>query len=474
MEVELEGYEPDAFDEEPVALAIRTDMRLDEQLKRALLGLALESDLYWQPGRLVLDTGTGLAPVSNGMLSVMVERRCDVHRRGKNGPVPVRPDASLLGALMTLPAPGQLRHLETLATGPAVRPDGSILPPGYDRASKTLARAVDVERGGNLKELLADLLADYDEPARAAWLAAVAGQLGRANYPIQPGWIISANQPRAGKTMLAQIACRVLSGTDAIVMTLKADSSEVEKGLASAAESRPVVVFDNITHQMASDALEAYISAEHWSYRILGGNGIGTMRTNALLAFTANGASARRDLADRCMVTHLDRPAEQTRWVHRDPLKRADELRPRILGAILDAVARRGAEPDWEDGGRHIGWNAWGRLMAWETYGIDVLAFKGNVDTESDDLEALVAGLETLYGNEPFQSGDVLSGEWSDAKEQVKEALAGLARIPVGKVDARTLGVVFGKYEGRWAGGARIKRSRVGEQRRKGWVITRN
>ncbi len=478
MNIDPDEHEPDDFDAELAtpSLGIRADMRLDTQVSRALTGLSREPNLYIQPGRLVIGTGESLTEVGRGTLAVMVERRCDVHKVTRNGPVMVRPDGHLLDALLNLPAaPSQLRRVDIVAPYPAVTSDGRMLPAGYDPKSRTLARPVTVKRGGDLKALLADLLADYDDTARAAWLAAVAGQLGRAHYPIQPGWIITANQPRAGKTMLAQLANRVLAGSDPVIMTLSQDPNETAKGLASAAELKPIVVFDNVTHLMGSDALESYISSEYWNYRALGGSGVSTIRTNSLIVFTANGAQARRDIADRSIVTQLIRPPGPGRWVHRDPLARADQLRADILGAILDALESRAAagwpEPSWEDGGRHVGWNRWGRGLAWDVYGIDVLAFRGNVDSESDDLTTMLEGLQAIFGDESFQAGDVLAGDWNESREQVRTAIANLLRIQVAKVDSRSVGTVFQRYEMRWGGNLGISRARVGASRKAGWRI---
>lgn len=478
MNIDPEGYEPDEFDAELAVTspAIRADMRLDTQVAKALVGLSREPKLYYQPGRLVFDTGDQLTEIGRGSLAVMVERRCDVVRETKSGPVRVRPDAHLLDALLNMPAaPSQLRRVDVVAPYPAVTADARMLPPGYDPKSKTLARAVTVRRGGDLKALLADLLADYDEAARATWLAAVAGQLGRAHYPIQPGWIITANQPRAGKTMLAQLATRVLAGVDPVILTLSQDPNEVAKGLASAVELRPIVVFDNVTHMMGSDALESYISSEYWNYRVLGGSGVSTIRSNSMIVFTANGAQARRDIADRSMVTQLIRPPGPGRWVHRDPLARADALRADILGAILDALERRAGagwpEPAWEDGGRHVGWNRWGRGLAWDVYGIDVLAFRGNVDSETDDLTVMLEALQELYGDGSFQAGEVLIGDWNDAKERVRGSIANLLRTPVAKVDSRSVGTVLTKFEMRWGGNLAVSRTRIGPSRKAGWRV---
>lgn len=486
IDIDPDEYQPtdaDLFPEEEPAhrYILRSDMTLPDQLNRALLALTDEEGLYWQGGQLVQDVEGRVVPVTRGILAVMLERRCNVVRKaGKTGFVPCRPDDSLLSALLSLPAPGPLRELVAVREDPVVDSAGRQMSAGYDRESRQVVRQVAVLRGGDLRELLSDLLADYDEVARAAWLSALVGQLTRQHYPVQPGWIIDANQPRAGKTTLANILSLVLSGRDASIGQMPRDDAEIAKGLGSRVTTRNVVLFDNVTHQIASDTLESYLSSEEWTYRPLGGSGTVSIRSNAMIVFSANGATARRDIADRCMITRIERPPATPKWAHRNPGQRALELRAQVLGAALDLIedwATRGwPEPEWKDLGRSAGWNRWARGPAWEVYGVDPLEYRGpddGIDTETSVLGDLLAGVITLYGEEPFQTRDLLMGAMDDAREDVRRCLAVLGNTKLQNVDERNAGMVLTRYVGRWVGDVCIRRERIGPTRRQGWKVVR-
>jgi hypothetical protein len=73
-----------------------------------------------------------------------------------------------------------------------------------------------------------------------------------------------------------------------------------------------------------------------------------------------------------------------------------------------------------------------------------------------------------------FTVSQVLHGDMNEAREDVRRAIATLANKDIDRVDERIAGVVFGRYEGRWAGNVRLIRLRDPKTRRLGWAISQD
>lgn len=90
------------------------------------------------------------------------------------------------------------------------------------------------------------------------------------------GFAYNANAPRSGKTLLAKIAIAIVYGwtqvrTWPVNDRKRTDESEIRKVLdAVALEACPYVLFDNVKGTVASEALEAFMTAPVWTGRVMG------------------------------------------------------------------------------------------------------------------------------------------------------------------------------------------------------------
>jgi hypothetical protein len=190
------------------------------------------------------------------------------------------------------------------------------------------------ERGGDVAAILEPFRMDEDAQILAlAWL--VTAPVANIPRPV----LLPHGPQGAGKTTLAKALRSVLdpSGTP----TLKLPSDEAER--ARILDSHAVPLFDNVSFigKEASDELCTAVTGGGFEKRRLytDEDVVILSYRRAVILNGINVPATAPDLLDRCLLVQLDRIPPEHRRREEELLKSLEAERPRVLGALLDALA---------------------------------------------------------------------------------------------------------------------------------------
>lgn len=337
--------------------------------------------------------------------------------------VPTRPPKWLIDAVHHRGwYAGKVKSLAGIIHSPTIRPDGSILQhAGYDDATSLLYQPTanfpqvpdkptrdDAKRAvDSLLETVVDF--PFLEPADgSAWLSLVLSLIGRSCVSgCVPLFAVTANVRGAGKSMLVDAATIIARGRVASRKAFTRDDDELRKVITAVAlEGLPSVLFDNLDVQLGGAALDAELTGETWSDRILGSSRTtGDLPMRTVWSATGNNMAFGSDVGRRVLPIRLQSPLEAPEdrggFVHADLLAWVHENRPRLAVdalTILRAyiVAGRPSQSGSE----------WGSFEAWTQTIRGALVWCGVADplptrataTENDDsrnlLGMLITGIE--------------------------------------------------------------------------------
>jgi hypothetical protein len=257
------------------------------------------------------------------------------------------------GAVHRLP---NARELVGISGIPLFRADGELLDtPGYDAETKTLYQPEDglkihVPEDPSRQALFeAATLVKYpisqfpfeDAADKANWIGMAFTPLLRylAPGPYKLG-IIEAHQPGSGKGYLAGMLRKLHGGT--LRGALPDKEAEMRKTITTALlGAEGIIVFDNVKGMISSPSLEALLTAETWSDRLLGGNIDATIANDRLWILTGNNASIGGDMARRVLKVRLDAgpsPEQRTGFDIANPVKWMGDHRGEYMSALLTIV----------------------------------------------------------------------------------------------------------------------------------------
>lgn len=180
-------------------------------------------------------------------------------------------------------------------------------------------------------------LVDYED--RAAVLAGIITDLVRRILPAAPMMAITAPTPGTGKTLLAETFSIIGSGRRASVLSLGHDDSEMEKRLTGMYLAGDLFIFiDNVVVAIGkSDVLNQAVSQPQLRVRPLGGSGMVSVPTHALLVATGNNLAIVGDLKRRVVMIRMDAGTErpEQRTFNRDHLADVFARRGELIRAAL-------------------------------------------------------------------------------------------------------------------------------------------
>jgi len=242
--------------------------------------------------------------------------------------------AALLGGDVS-----QVPELKGFAFGAVLRSDGTVFEgEGFDRESGYFARAgarapLPEPTPANARAALLALLSPFvdfpfdglapDRKPTPAELAANPHAVGMVAAIITavcrsafggpaPAFIIEANTRGAGKSLLAHVVGVIATGAGVAASTLADDEAERRKSIISKLlEGEAVIALDNAKGTLGGPALEAALTAEVISDRLLGQTSTVRARNNALWIITGNNCAVTSDLARRVQPVRLSYPAER-------------------------------------------------------------------------------------------------------------------------------------------------------------------
>jgi len=243
--------------------------------------------------------------------------------------ITLRRTMSLSDADAVLAAPQFLDRLQPInrvnaVQMPVVRTSGwlELLPTGYDSGSQTFTLSdgppvikLDLDMAtSTISELLSEFCFADGERSRAVALASMLSVYGAQLLPansLRPCFVLCGNSEGCGKTLLVKLATVPVLGA-APVGTRASDDDEMQKVLLSAIlEGRSVLLLDNLKGHLSSAALEAFLSCQTYSGRILGHNKSFAGQNNVTVFVTGNGLTVSPDMRRRSLFIELHLPTER-------------------------------------------------------------------------------------------------------------------------------------------------------------------
>jgi energy-coupling factor transporter ATP-binding protein EcfA2 len=190
------------------------------------------------------------------------------------------------------------------------------------------------ERGGQLRELqpFVNILPE-DWPLIAAWLIAALNPKGP--YPV----LFLQGEQGSGKSTLAQMLKDLVDPSSA---SLRAYPRE-NRDLMLAAANNWILSFDNLSHIPGwfSDSLCLLSTGGSFTTRALyrDDEEIAVNAARPVILTGIEDLATRGDLLDRALLLYLPSMAPDRRCSHTELWTQYERLRPRLLGALLDAVS---------------------------------------------------------------------------------------------------------------------------------------
>ena len=402
----------------------------------------------------------------------------------------VPPERWLIDGVATRGYWEHVRRLEGVIQSPTIRPDGSILQkPGWDKLTGLLylpgsakfdpipdkPSQDDAKRAvAELVEVVADF--PFESPAdQSAWLAMVLTMLGRpAIAGCCPMFAISATVRGSGKSLLTDAASLIAYGRKAARKTYPGgDDAEMRKVITAVAlEALPSIMLDNVDSTLGGASLDAALTAEYWSDRVLGSNRTtGELPLRSLWLTTGNNLRFGSDIARRVLPIRVspqcENPEERSDFQHSDLLGWVTTNRERLAVAALTILrAYFEAGKPSQPGG------TFGSFESWSSIVRGAIVWCGCADPlltreaakEDDTSAAIVAGLiggllevdETGDGVTAREIVKALNDENNGDKfTSMREVVAEVATTK-GVIDAKRLGYQLRKYRGRIAKGFKI------------------
>ena len=343
--------------------------------------------------------------------------------------VDVDPPAKLIEALR---GAGHWRFptLRGVIAAPTLRPDGSLLnTQGYDRQT-----ALWFKPDGNLvlppipeqptkaqakAELakLKELLTEFpfaDPQSLAAALAAIMTAALRGAFLAAPIILVTAPEPRSGKTYLIQLIGVTATGHHPVNTAGSENPEEMEKRIEAAGLSgRSILHLNNLPNGMVlrSVALAQMATEGVFVVRKLGGYDEGEIDCKATTVMVnGNNVNVAADLVDRTMLCRINAMVTDPglRTFKNDPIKRVLKARGEYLAAcfiIARAYLAAGA-PKIEAMRVVAGFEGWTRFvqapLMWlgceDPLGNQTMA--RSLDVDRDQLRELLKAVRTVFNDQ--------------------------------------------------------------------------
>lgn len=255
--------------------------------------------------------------------------------------------------------------LTAVVSCPTMRADGTIIEkPGYDpetgilfqtsAAWPTVPKQPTREDARSALKILQRPIRRFpyvSEADLSGTLALILTALARASLPTAPMFGISAPTPGSGKSLVADCAAILATGTTIPVVAATGSDEELEKRVGAALMAGDAVLsLDNVERPLRSDFLCQILTQETVKLRILGQSRNLDLPTRATMVATGNSLRFAGDLVRRVVLIRLDAGVErpEERSFDFDPRALARQHRQELVIAaltILRAFLVSGASP---------------------------------------------------------------------------------------------------------------------------------
>lgn len=460
--------------------------------------LATESNLYVRGGRVVqiveVDGRSTIAEVSESTLRSLITRCVSLQRQDPGGKWTLtRPHKEVVRALHARREWPGIRGLSGIVHAPVLRSDGSILAaPGYDAATRTMwlpradrvfpavPESIPVSHARQGAESLLEPISEFPfetDADRSAMLAALLSVVARSAFGgCAPLFLIDANSPGAGKSLLAQYVAEIALGRPVAASAYLHNPQELQKLITSIAMAGdPVVLFDNLSGSLGNEALDRALTAPEWQDRRVHTNNTVVLPLRTTWLATGNntdvvGDTSRRVLPIR-LRSDLDRPEERTGFRISNFIQHVRDRHCELYIAAITILAGyiRAGRPrqNLREFGSFESWSGLVRAsLLWAGLS-DPLQTRqrltSGVSSRQDDLRTLLHALNAhMPDGRPFGVADLLRSLYADPGSRLEgasaddlraalEAVAGAS--PAEPPDPRRVGTLFRGYRDRWIDG---------------------
>jgi hypothetical protein len=427
-------------------------------IESGLVAMRGDGTLYERNAEIVRVTGEGaIVPLSQAGILLELDRLVRWQKYTKTGDItPCDCPRPVAEGVMAMAGKWGLPKLAAVTTAPLYHPRAEriIERDGFDAETGILVVCPDLDEWPgvptnptmeHVKEALDTIWLPFREFPfccaldRGVLLAGALTAMLRPAYATAPGVLIVASTAGSGKTLLAKCLSAIAGEEIPSVMTGAEDDAEMRKRLVAVGRrGAAVIVLDNLTGYLDSDALCAWLTSEHLTDRVLGVSEDVMVRTGGLLLATGNNVTPKGDLCRRILTCRIEANSE-TPWKRSfdlNPVQYCRDHRLELVAAGLTVLRyymnqpnplmdRTASFEDWSDTVRRavVGVGRDGLMnVADPVESIDA-AYAD--DPETGKLRALLTIWNDRYGRKPMTIAEVRAD--ADADENLKSALEEIA-----------------------------------------------
>jgi hypothetical protein len=342
---------------------------------------------------------------------------------------PINPPNDVIQTLLTAKH-WRFASLRGVIAIPTMRPDGSLLlEEGYDKRTGIYYKpnkAIKLphipdspteQEAGQQLEILKELLKEFrfeNETSLTVALAAMMTVVLRAAFGPAPMFLITAPEPRSGKTYLAQLVGMISTGHIPINTAGSADPVEMEKWIETAAlVGRSIIHLNNLPDGMTIDSMAlAQMSSEgNFVPRLLGAHKEGEVDCRATTTF-ANGINIRlaAALTERFLLCRIDNKMADpgSRVYEHNPISTVQgDLGKYIAACLIVGRAYLAADkPKVPNRIAVAGFEGWERIVQMPLMWLGCADPRGNrdqlraADPSRDELSRLLRALRLAFNNQ--------------------------------------------------------------------------
>ena len=354
LKAKTKAEAPGALESDEPGIRLRTGDR-PRVTDETFAVIRQDGSLYRRGGTIVCLDGDSTIEANEAFLADFLERRTSFYR--------MKPDANgnfargaadapdwLCKRITKLPGEHGIPELKGIITAPTLRLDGSLIgSAGFDAGTGLLLLPGDYPAipekpsHSELKAAWQTLWRPYAEFPYVSTVdvgvtvAALLTALVRRVLPTAPAFSFDAPCPSSGKTLLATCVAMLCGGEPSIIGEAKEEDEIRKRILSILAGSIAAMLFDNIKGQFVSSALEAFLTAPHYSDRLLATSKIAGFPTNVLVLFSGNNFIPAGDLWRRVLTARIDPQTENAhqRTFKLDPLAYCRHHRQELVAAGL-------------------------------------------------------------------------------------------------------------------------------------------
>ena len=425
-----------------------------------------------------------IAAVTADWLSHALARAADWETLDKRGqPRVIDPPIAVARELLALAGEWHLPVLRGIVMAPTLRDDGSVLDrEGYDVQSglyadfggmeyPQLAVAPSLKEAREALIVLDDLLSECafvggaQSPSASAMRAAIITALVRRALDTAPALAVTAKQASSGKTALAHIVSRILTGCEAAVIPLDQEAAELGRRLLGVLMAGdPVVCLDNAVDPVDSAALCAALTSGSYQDRIIRSSTMARVSTAVTMIITGNGLRLVGDLTTRALGcaldTGLDRPQE--RVYQRDIAAFITEHRAQLVRAALTIPLAYLAAGAPTLAVRPSRFHQWDRLVRYPLIWlgradpIETQSALEDADPEREALRLLLAAWTATCGERGVTVAALMRAAAQKEGMALREALLGIGSDGAGRLNALRVGNYLAERVGQVVDGLQI------------------